>query len=84
MKPGPPPGRRCIHCHKLLSSRTLCGLKVPLAHLNEFPDYYTRLERMEQESRRDEQSAERDKPRAAAVIRTAAGLARASGVRATR
>jgi hypothetical protein len=24
-----------------------------LAHLNEFPDYYTRLERMEEEAKRD-------------------------------
>ena len=29
--------------------------KIALAHLNEFPDYYTRLERMEEE----EQSARR-------------------------
>lgn len=27
--------------------------KIALAHLNEFPDYYTRLERMEQEAHRD-------------------------------
>jgi Protein of unknown function (DUF5661) len=27
--------------------------KIALAHLNEFPDYYTRLERMEQEAKRD-------------------------------
>ena len=27
--------------------------KVALAHLNEFPDYYTRLERMEEEAKRD-------------------------------
>jgi Protein of unknown function (DUF5661) len=27
--------------------------KIALAHLNEFPDYYTRLERMEAEARRD-------------------------------
>ena len=26
--------------------------KIALAHLNEFPDYYTRLERMEEEARR--------------------------------
>ena len=26
--------------------------KIALAHLNEFPDYYTRLERMEQEAKR--------------------------------
>jgi Protein of unknown function (DUF5661) len=27
--------------------------KIALAHLNEFPDYYTRLERMEQEAQRE-------------------------------
>ena len=27
--------------------------KIALAHLNEFPDYYTRLEQMEEEARRD-------------------------------
>lgn len=27
--------------------------KIALAHLNEFPDYYVRLERMEEEARRD-------------------------------
>jgi DNA-directed RNA polymerase alpha subunit len=27
--------------------------KIARAHLNEFPDYYTRLERMEEEARRD-------------------------------
>jgi hypothetical protein len=27
--------------------------KIALAHLNEFPDYYTRLERMEQEAKRE-------------------------------
>ena len=27
--------------------------KIALAHLNEFPDYYSRLERMEEEARRD-------------------------------
>ncbi|HMD56644.1 MAG TPA: DUF5661 family protein [Solirubrobacteraceae bacterium] len=27
--------------------------KIALAHLNEFPDYYTRLEKMEDEARRD-------------------------------
>jgi hypothetical protein len=27
--------------------------KIALAHLNEFPDYYTRLERMEEEAARD-------------------------------
>ena len=27
--------------------------KIALAHLNEFPDYYTRLDRMEEEAKRD-------------------------------
>jgi len=27
--------------------------KIALAHLNEFPDYYTRLELMEQQAKRD-------------------------------
>ena len=27
--------------------------KIALAHLNEFPDYYTRLEQLEQEAKRD-------------------------------
>jgi Protein of unknown function (DUF5661) len=27
--------------------------KIALAHLNEFPDYYTRLERMEEKAKRD-------------------------------
>ena len=27
--------------------------KIALAHLNEFPDYYTRLEQMEKEAERD-------------------------------
>jgi Protein of unknown function (DUF5661) len=27
--------------------------KIVRAHLNEFPDYYTRLERMEEEAKRD-------------------------------
>jgi len=27
--------------------------KIALAHLNEFPDYYIRLERMEEEAKRD-------------------------------
>jgi uncharacterized protein DUF5661 len=28
--------------------------KIALAHLNEFPDYYTRLERMEDEAKREQ------------------------------
>jgi hypothetical protein len=27
--------------------------KIAVAHLNEFPDYYSRLERMEEEAKRD-------------------------------
>lgn len=27
--------------------------KIALAHLNEFPDYYSRLERMEEQAKRD-------------------------------
>ena len=30
--------------------------KIALAHLNEFPDYYTRLEQMEEEARRAHES----------------------------
>jgi hypothetical protein len=30
--------------------------KIALAHLNEFPDYYTRLERMEEEAKRDHEA----------------------------
>jgi hypothetical protein len=28
--------------------------KIALAHLNEFPDYYTRLERMEEQAKREQ------------------------------
>jgi hypothetical protein len=31
--------------------------KIALAHLNEFPDYYTRLDRMEEEAKREHGSA---------------------------
>jgi hypothetical protein len=31
--------------------------KIALAHLNEFPDYYTRLERMEEQATRDHGAA---------------------------
>lgn len=31
--------------------------KIALAHLNEFPDYYVRLEKMEEEARRERGSA---------------------------
>jgi hypothetical protein len=42
--------------HDLLTNVTdddpLVTGKIALAHLNEFPDYYTRLERMEAEAKR--------------------------------
>ncbi len=31
--------------------------KIALAHLNEFPDYYVRLEKMEDEAKRERDSA---------------------------
>jgi hypothetical protein len=31
--------------------------KIALAHLNEFPDYYVRLEKMEAEAKREKDSA---------------------------
>jgi uncharacterized protein DUF5661 len=31
--------------------------KIALAHLNEFPDYYTRLERMEEQAKREHETA---------------------------
>jgi hypothetical protein len=43
--------------HDLLTNVTgddaLVTGKIALAHLNEFPDYYTRLERMEEEATRE-------------------------------
>ncbi len=42
--------------HDLLTNVTdddpVVTAKIALAHLSEFPDYYTRLERMEAEARR--------------------------------
>jgi hypothetical protein len=35
------------------SSDPIVTGKIALAHLNEFPDYYTRLARMEEEARQD-------------------------------
>ena len=32
--------------------------KIALAHLNEFPDYYTRLEKMEEEAKREHGASE--------------------------
>ena len=44
--------------HDLLTNVTdddpLITAKITLAHLNEFPDYYTRLERMEEDAKRDQ------------------------------
>jgi Protein of unknown function (DUF5661) len=31
--------------------------KIALAHLHEFPDYYTRLEQMEEQAKRDQGAA---------------------------
>lgn len=43
--------------HDLLTNVTdddpLVTGKIALAHLREFPDYYTRLERMEEQAKRD-------------------------------
>ncbi len=43
--------------HDLLTNVTdddpLVTGKIALAHLNEFPDYYTRLDRMEEEAKRE-------------------------------
>ena len=47
--------------HDLLTNVTdsdpLITGKIALAHLNEFSDYYTRLERMEEEAKRDHAGA---------------------------
>jgi hypothetical protein len=36
--------------------------KIALAHLNEFPDYYTRLQQMEEEAKRDWAERPRHRP----------------------
>ena len=41
------------HLTNITDDKPLMTAKIVLAHLREFPDYYTRLERMEQEARRD-------------------------------
>ena len=41
------------HLTNVTDDKPLMTAKIALAHLREFPDYYTRLERMEQEARRD-------------------------------
>jgi hypothetical protein len=47
--------------HDLLTNVTgddpLVTGKIALAHLNEFPDYYTRLARMEEEAKREHEAA---------------------------
>jgi len=47
--------------HDLLTNVTdddpLITAKITLAHLNEFPDYYTRLERMEEQAKREHGAA---------------------------
>jgi len=55
--------------HDLLTNVTdndpIVTAKIALAHLNEFADYYTRLERMEEEAKRGaraQPSAESDDP----------------------
>jgi hypothetical protein len=45
-------GRHDMHTNVSDDDPHVTG-KIALAHLNEFPDYYTRLERMEQEAKRD-------------------------------
>lgn len=41
------------HLTNITDDKPLLTAKIALAHLREFPDYYTRLARMEQEARRD-------------------------------
>lgn len=41
------------HLTNVTDDEPLVTAKIALAHLREFPDYYTRLERMEQEARGD-------------------------------
>ncbi|MCW2963148.1 MAG: hypothetical protein JWO17_400 [Actinomycetia bacterium] len=47
--------------HDLLTNVTdddpLVTGRIALAHLNEFPDYYTRLEQMEEQAKRDRGAA---------------------------
>ena len=47
--------------HDLLTNVTdddpLVTGKIALAHLNEFPDYYARLEQMEEQAKRDQGAA---------------------------
>jgi hypothetical protein len=44
-------GKRDAHTNVTNDDIIMTG-KIALAHLNEFPDYYTRLERMEEEAKR--------------------------------
>lgn len=43
-------GIRDVHTNVTGDDEMITG-KIALAHLNEFPDYYTRLEKMEKEAR---------------------------------
>ena len=40
----------CDHATNVTNDDSLTTGKVALAHLNEFPDYYTRLDKMEKEA----------------------------------
>jgi hypothetical protein len=51
-------GKRDLHTNVTDDDPLITG-KIALAHLNEFPDYYTRLDRMEKEA--EEYWAEREK-----------------------
>ena len=43
-------GNRDLQTNVTHDNETITG-KIALAHLNEFPDYYTRLEKMEKEAK---------------------------------
>jgi hypothetical protein len=51
-------GKRDLHTNVTDDDQLTTG-KIALAHLNEFPDYYTRLDRMEKEA--EEYWAKREK-----------------------
>lgn len=44
---------RCDPATDVTGDDPLTTAKIALAHLNEFPDYYTRLEQMEEQAKRD-------------------------------
>ncbi len=41
---------KCDNCTNVTDDDILVTGKIALAHLNEFPDYYTRLDKMEEEA----------------------------------